>query len=423
MMQLDWLVKQWNNFSKDQQKLLGEQISVLRQHLIVTSQDIIEPLKGTISEFLQGADQWPDEFEGQIDLIVQNRESAESSLRVWRYFDVLSGEGWASHTHICNEGSVRSVLREAIRSWMGAAELKELFGDKTFDFPKAKKLVEDAIRACGAAEPESITLDFFAGSGTTGEAVIRLARETKMNYRYILIEQGEYFETVLKPRIQKVVFSAEWANGKPTAPETGISHCFKVLQLESYEDTLNNLQLRRPIGQPELFTTLPQQAKDDYLLHYMLNVESRSSLLSVEDFKKPFDCRMNIAVDSAGAYEPRKIDLVETFNYLVGLRVDRIDAQPSRGFVTVTGTLPDGESCLVLWRDCDILGYEGTGQLADAMGINPVDNKFDVVYINGDHNIPTVLTQTAEEGDATRVLKLRQIEPEFLSRMFSVEDI
>jgi adenine-specific DNA-methyltransferase len=45
-----------------------------------------------------------------------------------------------------------------------------------------------------------------------------------------------------------------------------------------------------------------------------------------------------------------------------------------------------------------------------------------VVYINGDHNIPTVLTQTPRKG-ATRVLKLRQIEPEFLERMFSVEDI
>lgn len=40
-----------------------------------------------------------------------------------------------------------------------------------------------------------------------------------------------------------------------------------------------------------------------------------------------------------------------------------------------------------------------------------------------DHNIPTVLTQTAEEGGATRVLKLRHSEPEFLERMFSVEDV
>ena len=252
-------------------------------------------------------------------------------------------------------------------------------------------------------------------------------KESSGTPSYILVEQGAYFDTVVKPRILKVVYSADWKDGKPTTPETGISHCFKVLKIESYEDTLNNLQLRRTSAQGELLNTLPQQAKDDYLLNYLLDVESRGSLLSVEDFRKPFDYQLNIAVDSAGAYEARKIELVETFNYLIGLRVKHIDAQPQRGFVTVTGTLPSNETCLVLWRDCDVLDYEGVAKLCDKLAINPADNEFDVVYINGDHNIPTVLTQTAEEGGesgpVTRVLKLRQIEPEFLQRMFSVEDV
>ena len=95
--------------------------------------------------------------------------------------------------------------------------------------------------------------------------------------------------------------------------------------------------------------------------------------------------------------------------------------EPARGFVTVT--LPSGESCLVLWRDCDVLDYEGISKLCNTLDINPADNEFDVVYINGDHNIPTVLTQTLDEGGATRVLKLRQIEPEFLERMFSVDEV
>jgi adenine-specific DNA-methyltransferase len=76
----------------------------------------------------------------------------------------------------------------------------------------------------------------------------------------------------------------------------------------------------------------------------------------------------------------------------------------ARQLLTVTGTLPSGESCLVLWRDCDVLDYEGVAKLCDKLAINPADNEFDVVYINGDHNIPTVLTQTAEEG-TTRVLR------------------
>lgn len=132
---------------------------------------------------------------------------------------------------------------------------------------------------------------------------------------------------------------------------------------------------------------------------------------------------MKIAVDSAGAFKEQKIDLVETFNYLVGLTVKHMDAQPERGFVMVTGTLPSGETCLVLWRDCEKIDYEDLNKLCDKLALNPADNEFDVVYINGDHNIPTVLSQTADEGGETRVLKLRQIEPEFLERMFAEEEI
>ena len=307
----------------------------------------------------------------------------------------------------------------------GTNLLADIFGEThRFSFPKSLFAVLDCLRTTGAArEKERIVLDYFAGSGTTGHAVIELNRQDRGNRSYIMLEQGNYFESVTKPRIQKIVFSADWKDGKPAAPETGISHCFKVLKLESYEDALNNLQLARATGQDDLFAKLPQQAQDDYLLRYLLDVESRGSLLSVDDFKKPFDYTLNVSVDSAGAYEPRKIDLVETFNYLIGLRVKHIDAQPVRGFVTVTGMLPSNETCLVLWRDCELLDYDGIKQLCDKLAINPADNEFDVVYINGDHNIPTVLTQTTEEGGATRVLKLRQIEPEFLERMFSVEDI
>lgn len=305
----------------------------------------------------------------------------------------------------------------------GTNLLTKMFGKiADFSFPKALSLVIDSLRATKLGR-QGVVIDFFAGSGTTGHAVIQMNREDGGSRKYILVEQGEYFGKVTKPRVQKTVYSADWKDGTPAIPETGISHCFKVLKLESYEDTLNNLQLRRTAGHDDLFAKLPQKAKDDYLLNYMLDVESRGSLLSVEDFKKPFDYTLNVAVDSAGAFEPRKIDVVETFNYLIGLRVKHIDAQPERGFVTVTGALPSGESCLVLWRDCEVLDYEGVSKLCDKLAINPADNEFDVVYINGDHNIPTVLTQTAEEGGATRVLKLRQIEPEFVSHMFSVEDI
>ncbi len=280
-----------------------------------------------------------------------------------------------------------------------------------FETQKPELLLKRVIET--STEPGDIVLDFFSGSGTTVCAAHKLGR------KWIGIEQGEHFHSRILKRMKQALVGL--APGVDSV--TSNASLFEYIELESYEDTLNNLQLRRTSAQGELLNSLPQQAKDDYLLNYLLDVESRGSLLSVEDFKKPFDYTLNIAVDSAGAFEPRKIDLVETFNFLIGLRVKHIDAQPQRGFVTVTGALPSNETCLVLWRDCDVLDYEGIRKLCDKLAINPADNEFDVVYINGDHNIPTVLTQTAEEGGATRVLKLRQIEPEFLGRMFSVEDV
>jgi adenine-specific DNA-methyltransferase len=306
----------------------------------------------------------------------------------------------------------------------GTALVANMIGDReAFSYPKSIHTVRDAVESMTWHSSNPVVLDFFAGSGTTGHAVINLNREDDGKRKYILMEMGQYFEAVTKPRIIKCVASTDWNAGVMQGNPSVHSHCIKVIKIEGYEDALNNLEMRRPTGQEDLFTKLPQEAKEDYLLNYMLDVESRGSVLSVQHFNKPFDYTLNIAVDSAGAFEPCKIDLVETFNYLVGLRVKQIDAQIERGFVTVTGALPSGETCLVLWRDCEKLDYEGITKLCDRLAINPADNEYDVVYINGDHNIPTVLTQTAEEGGATRVLKLRQIEPEFLERMFSTEDV
>lgn len=305
----------------------------------------------------------------------------------------------------------------------GASELKELFSEKNFDFPKARKLVIDSLKVSGLKLEKTLALDFFAGSGTTGHAVINLNREDSGHRKYILIEQGEYFYTVLKPRIQKVVYSADWKDGKATAPQTGVSHSFKVLKIESYEDTLNNLQLHRSEAQQNLLDTMPKAAKEDYLLRYLLDIESRGSLLSVEQFNKPFDFKLKVAVDSSGAYEEHTIDLVETFNYLIGLRVKHIDMQRDQGFVTVAGWLPTGEYTLVLWRDVDQVDYVTLNRWCDKLAINPADSEFDLVYINGDHNIPTAFTSTEAEGGITKTMKIRQIEPEFLNRMFAVEGV
>ena len=55
--------------------------------------------------------------------------------------------------------------------------------------------------------------------------------------KYILVEMGEHFNTVILPRIKKVAFSDKWKDGKASGG-TGMSHFVKYYDLESYEDVL-----------------------------------------------------------------------------------------------------------------------------------------------------------------------------------------
>lgn len=377
-------------------------------------------------------------FAGEQVVYPSNDDGVEKTWR-WEWKTVMSslehlavrkdrsGKDYVYYKRRPNEDGVVSVS-----SWFdakysatehGTALLKNLFGTSPFSYPKSIHAVVDAVYIAGGADRNAVVLDYFAGSGTTGHAVIKMNRQDGGNRHYILVEQGEYFDSVTKPRLEKVVYCSEWDDGKPAAGSDGSSHAFKMIRIEGYEDALNNLSLRRSQAQGELLGSMTQETKDDYLLRYMLNVESRDSLLSVDSFRKPFDFSLKVSVDSAGASEVRKVDLVETFNYLIGLKVRHTELATERGYVRVEGTLPSGEEALILWRDCDKIDYEKLKQYTNRFDLNTREKTFDVVYINGDNNIPTVFTETAEEGGATRVLKLRQIEPEFLQRMFSVEDV
>ena len=308
----------------------------------------------------------------------------------------------------------------------GTAVLKELFPTGGFGYPKPVSLISQYVLGStfSSVYKNAIVLDYFAGSGTTAHAVINLNREDNGNRKYILVEQGEYFDSVLKPRVQKVIFAKEWKDGKPQADNGvfgGVSQIVKVLKLESYEDTLNNLELRKPI-QDLADMGLSETVQNDYLLHYMLDVESRDSLLNTQHFTKPFDYKLNIATTSAGAYEAKTIDLVETFNYLIGLRVRAIDDQrEKRGWVTVKGKLANDDNALIIWRDCEKIGYRELNDFIrkNAYGVEDKaeysEETFKVVYINGDHNVPTVFT---DSDDSVKTLKVRSIEAEFFSRMF-----
>lgn len=75
------------------------------------------------------------------------------------------------------------------RQGAGTDLLMKLFGSKVFDFPKPLGLFRELIRVC--ASDDEVVLDFFAGSGTTGQAVLSLNDEDDGDRRFILVSNTE----------------------------------------------------------------------------------------------------------------------------------------------------------------------------------------------------------------------------------------
>lgn len=347
----------------------------------------------------------------------------------------------------------------------GTKLLKNVFGDTSpFSFPKSLYAVFDCVYiVTGDSDVEHTVLDFFAGSGTTGHAVINLNRKDNGARKYILVEMGSYFDTVLKPRVAKVVYSENWKDGKPTERDTGISHCFKYLRLESYEDALNNLTFDEDsVRSQALAANTP--LREDYMLHYLLDVETRGSqsLLNIDAFADPTAYTLDIKKPGSDEYVAAAVDLIETFNYLIGLRVTHIaapqtfaasftrnpdpelpedqhtrlvvdgrirqDAAGAWWFRKIEGWVPrdpanpnngQREKVLTVWRK--LTGdLERDNLMLDEWfqknRISTRDFEFDTIYVNGSNNLPNLL----QEGDTWKV---RLIEEEFMKRMWDVEGV
>jgi len=297
----------------------------------------------------------------------------------------------------------------------GTAVLDSLGLGGIFDYPKSIKTIEKGLWAQSFGSDNTLVLDYFAGSGTTAHAVININRDYGGKRKYIVVEMGDYFGAVLKPRIEKTVYSKQWQNGTPQANSdgsyNGVSHCFKYLRLESYEDTLNNLILKKRPNQQQELLARHSELHEDYMLGYWLDVETADSpsLLNIEQFEDPFNYKLNIAIGSVGATKPTRVYLVETFNYLLGLHVKTIDTV--RGFKVVTGANPKEESVLVIWRNLKEKDNAALEAFLDTSGYNPKDTEFDHIYVNGDH--------TLEDPQS----KVKMIEIEFKRLMFDVQDV
>lgn len=84
-----------------------------------------------------------------------------------------------------------------------STELKNIFGEKIFDFPKTPSLIEYLINF--NTDADDIILDSFSGSGTTAHAVLNLNKKDGGNRKFILIEMEDYSETITAERVKRVI--------------------------------------------------------------------------------------------------------------------------------------------------------------------------------------------------------------------------
>ncbi|PRH12762.1 site-specific DNA-methyltransferase [Burkholderia multivorans] len=319
---------------------------------------------------------------------------------------------------------------------------------------KPEKLLYRLIRV---AHPEGsgVVLDFFAGSGTTAAVAAKLGR------KWVAVEQSDQIANLALDRLQRVMYGDQ--TGVSALSNRGM-RLFQVVHLESYEDTLNNLELRRTEEQQSLLDSPQAQGADgfreQYLLRYMLDVETRGSqsLLNVSAFMDPTAYRLKVKRPGSDESREVNVDLLETFNWLIGLKVDHIAAPrtysaafrrdddpdlpadaPRRllldgrlkedpdgpwWFRTVTGTTPDGRRTLVIWRKRPggeaPEGIERDNLVLDEwfrkQGYSSKDSEFDLIYVNGDNNL-----ENLKAPDDT--WKVRLIEEDFFRLMFEMEGV
>lgn len=155
----------------------------------------------------------------------------------------------------------------------GTKLVKDLVPESNFSFPKSLWNVYDAIYAVVQDDKNAIVLDYHAGSGTTGHAVLNLNEEDKGNRKFILIEQMDYIETVTAPRIKEVL--------KRSKSDDSFIYCELAKWNEQAKEEIQNAKDLSALV--KFFDTLYEK----YFLNYNVKIKDfKDKIIKEENFKK-----------------------------------------------------------------------------------------------------------------------------------------
>lgn len=124
----------------------------------------------------------------------------------------------------------------------GTAQVKELLGDKFFSSPKPLNLIRDFLEI--GSNQDDLILDFFAGSGTTGDAVMQLNAEDGGNRKFILVQLPEEIDA--KKNKTAYDFVKNDLKAEPTIFEITKERLLRAAKKinTSLDEKITNLELR-----------------------------------------------------------------------------------------------------------------------------------------------------------------------------------
>lgn len=173
----------------------------------------------------------------------------------------------------------------------GTKVVENILGGKKFDFPKSLYLLMDTLKL--TANKDAIILDFFAGSGTTGHAVLELNKQDGGNRKFILCTNNEnkIAEDVTYERLKRVIEGYKNKKGEKVDGITSNLSYYKtdIIDIEKLHRISDESKIKITYQAGEMIAirenTLNESAKNDWWQIFE-NREKKTAIYFKEDKAK-----------------------------------------------------------------------------------------------------------------------------------------
>lgn len=245
---------------------------------------------------------------------------------------------------------LRSVIDD-VDGRLGTREIQKIFGYKAFTNPKPTELIKKILKV--VTKPNSVILDFFAGSGTTGQAVLELNNEDKGSRKFILCTNNEnnICTDVTYPRL-KTLITGKRIDG--TEYSDGYKTNLVYLKNEFVKDNSNSDQAKYDLVEKVdsllclLEDTFEPVFINDFSSHYYSKELNKHMFIYNEFFNKTkFDELKSIIQNTAGnkiLYVFSSDNFVdESINCIDGVQIKPIPAKIYEIYREISESIKRGE--------------------------------------------------------------------------------